>query len=346
MMARIASGKQRGVALITAILMVALATILAVKVGFDAYLDFRRASTVYAIDQSFEIALGAEAWAADFLSTDLNANKTQTHLAQTWAKPLPPIPIDGGEVSGQLEDMQGRFNLNNLLPPSDDNAANAPNTPRSPNFPNASNAPPAQTAAQQHQAYLEQFKRILELAQLESAWAERIVDWIDEDNVETFPDGAEDNLYNTQTPSYLAANMPITRVSELLALKDFGLERFRKLEPFVSALPPGTKINLCTAPGIVLDSFAYASKTQTYSLAPKVLEQQRGSGCWPDLAELSKFINSDEQRHAQASAGTMSEHFLGTIVVTIGTNQFTLYSHLARNGSGQVRSQLRSFGSN
>ncbi|HYM34468.1 MAG TPA: hypothetical protein VET48_03675, partial [Steroidobacteraceae bacterium] len=61
---------QKGVALVTAILMVALATILAVDIAFKGYLDQRRVTTAYALDQSFELAVGAEAWAADTLAQD------------------------------------------------------------------------------------------------------------------------------------------------------------------------------------------------------------------------------------------------------------------------------------
>jgi hypothetical protein len=51
--------RQRGVALITAVLMVALATMLAVDVSFRGALDQRRSATLFALDQSLEIA-GAE----------------------------------------------------------------------------------------------------------------------------------------------------------------------------------------------------------------------------------------------------------------------------------------------
>ena len=112
--ARHGGRRQRGVALITAVLMVALATMLAVDVGFRGFLDQRRAGTLFALDQGFEVALGAEAWAADFLKKDLQNSQTD-HLGETWARPLPPLPIDGGAVEGRLEDMQGRFNLNNLI---------------------------------------------------------------------------------------------------------------------------------------------------------------------------------------------------------------------------------------
>ena len=80
--------RQRGVALITAVLMVALATMLAVDVSFRGALDQRRSATLFALDQSLEIALGAEAWAADFLKQDLQESQTD-HLGETWARPLP-----------------------------------------------------------------------------------------------------------------------------------------------------------------------------------------------------------------------------------------------------------------
>ena len=106
--------KQRGVALITAIVLVAIATVLAVHIGTRAALDLRRTAGLIALDQGWHVALGAEAWAAEVLRDDREDSQTD-HLAERWAQPLPPLPVDGGEVRGALEDMQGRFNLNNLI---------------------------------------------------------------------------------------------------------------------------------------------------------------------------------------------------------------------------------------
>ena len=109
--------QQRGVALVMAVLIVALATMLAVEVGFKGYLDQRRTANAFAVDQSFEVALGGEAWASDALRRDkLQSSKTDD-FTEEWAVPIPPIPLEdiGGEFEGQLEDMQGRFNLNNLV---------------------------------------------------------------------------------------------------------------------------------------------------------------------------------------------------------------------------------------
>ena len=85
--------RQRGVALITAVLIVALATILAVNIGFNGFLDQRRSATRFALDQGLQVALGAEAWAADTLRRDAMQSGKQDTLTEEWATPIPPIPI-------------------------------------------------------------------------------------------------------------------------------------------------------------------------------------------------------------------------------------------------------------
>src|SRR5512136_2559014 len=95
---RLPRNAQRGVALITAVLIVALATILAVNVSFRGFLDQRRSAALFALDQAFQIALGAEAWAADVLQQDARESQTD-HLGEKWARPLPPLPIEDGTVA-------------------------------------------------------------------------------------------------------------------------------------------------------------------------------------------------------------------------------------------------------
>ena len=306
--------RQRGVALITAVLMVALATMLAVDVGFRGFLDQRRSGTLFALDQGYEIALGAEAWAADFLKKDMQDSKTD-HLGETWARPLPPLPIDGGTVEGRLEDMQGRFNLNNLI-----------HTDGTPN-------PEA----------VKQLERILAMLEIEPNWATAMADWIDQDTQPGFPDGAEDTVYTGQDPPHLAANMPITRVSELMVLPGFGAERFARLKPFVSALPVGTPLNVCTAPGVVLD--ALSDDTREFSLNPDDLVKRRKDACFPTLEDLRGSLGDEQFNQLKKSLTDSSAYFRATVWVTIGTTQFTLYSLLARGGAGSVRPALRSFGS-
>ena len=313
--------RQRGVALITAVLIVALATILAVNVGFKGYLDQRRSATLYSLDQAFQVATGAEAWAADILQRDAKGGKSVDDFTEEWATPIPPIPLENGDVAGFLEDMQGRFNLNSLVKADDTGELVA------------------------DPAAVQRFKNLLDLLELEEKWADMIVDWLDSDIEATFPDGAEDNVYTSLTPAYRPPNMRITRSSELLALHDFGLERFRKLEPFVTALPAGTSINLCTAPPEVLDALIGEGQTE-YTRDRKNVTELRKLRCFPSINDFKSVVDqkvwADFER--DKVVGESSSYFRATVWVTIGTTQFTLYSLLNRSGGSLVRPILRSFG--
>lgn len=309
------AARQRGVALIMAVLIVALATMLAVNVTFRGMMDQRRSSNLFALDQGYEVALGAEAWAADILQQDARDSQTD-HFGETWAKSLPPLPIDEGvgTVEGRLEDMQGRFNLNNLV--FADGTTNA--------------------------KAVAQLERILTMLDIEPTWATAIADWIDADVQPGFPDGAEDTVYLGLDPPHLAANMPITRASELMVLPEFGAERYRRLQPYVTALPVGTKLNVCTASGIVLDSLSESQRQ--FSLNPQDLAQRRKDVCFPTLDDLRGTLGQADYDQIKDTLSESSAYFRATVWVTIGTTQFTLYSLLARGGGGTVRPVLRSFG--
>jgi general secretion pathway protein K len=282
-------------------------------VGFRGFLDQRRSGTLLAMDQALQVALGAEAWAADFLKRDLQDSQTD-HLGEIWARPLPPLPIDGGSVEGRLEDMQGRFNLNNLVNP--DGTSN----------------PEA----------VKQLERLFAMLEIEPAWASAVADWIDADTQPGFPDGAEDSVYTGQSPPHLTANMPVTRVSEIMVLPGFGAERYLRVRPYLAALPVGTRLNVCTAPGMVLDALTEGSRE--FGLNPQDLETRRKDACFPTLEDLRGALGDAAYNELKNSLTESSNYFRATAWVTIGTTQFTLYSLLARSPSS-VRPVLRSFGS-
>jgi len=312
--------RQRGVALIMAVLIVALATMLAASVSFKGYLDQRRSANAFSMDQGYEVALGGEAWAADSLRRDKQQSSKTDDFTEEWATPIPPIPIEGGQFEGQLEDMQGRFNLNSLVEAQGGKLVVDPKA-------------------------VERFQRLLELIELEPKWANIIADWIDSDVQPNFPDGAEDPTYTGLTPPYRTANMPLTRASELLAIAGFGLERYRKLEPFVTALPLGTPINLCTAPVELLD--ALVAGRRQFTLARDNTTETRKQRCFPTKQDYESGLSANEKQELVTGKviDQTSSYFRSTIRVTIGTTQFTLYSLLYRSGNnGLVRPILRSHG--
>ena len=103
----------RGVALITAMLISALATIVAANLAWESALDVRRTTIILNRDQAMQVALGAESWIIGILHQDKEDSQTD-HLGEIWATDLPGLPIEGGEVFGSVQDLQGRFNVNKI----------------------------------------------------------------------------------------------------------------------------------------------------------------------------------------------------------------------------------------
>jgi general secretion pathway protein K len=330
---------QRGVALIIALILVALATILATKLTFDGFLERRRAIGVMAAEQAFHFGLGAEALAADALAQDQQMSASQTTLAAPWAQPTQPLPItpqddpEGepiGTLQGQVEDMQGRFNLNNLGRVIQGSGA-ANTTPNN----------GTQGSVQDPQP-LEQFQRLLIAVGLEPKWAAIARDWIDADDIPGAPDGAEDSVYTSQTPPYRTGNWPMMSPTELMNLPGFGADRYRKIAPFVTALPSAiVPINICTAPSEVLESLA---PTLNGEYSAQVLAAGRKSGCFPDLNTFRTVVGPQGLQAIAQRYGTTSNYFRLTTRITLGTTEFTLYSLLLRGNGGKVTPLLRSFG--
>ncbi len=318
--------RQRGVALIIALILVALATVLATKLGFDGWMERRRSIGVFAAEQALQFGFGAEALAADVLLQDLQ-NTQQDTLAEPWAQPTQPLPITPpdspeaepiGTLQGVIEDMQGRFNLNNLarvLP---------------------SGQPDPQPVLQ--------FQRLLVSLKLEPKWALIARDWIDADDIPGEPDGAEDAVYTSQTPPYRTGNWPMSSPSELMNLPGFGADRYRIIEPYVTALPTATAtINVCTAPAPVLESLA-DNLSGEYMGSPQVLVNGRKAGCFPDLATFKNILGQANAAAIGDRISDKSAYFRLTTRVMLGTTQFTLYSLLQRGNGGKITPLLRTFG--
>ena len=217
--------RQQGVALVTALLVVSLATVAAVAMATRLQVDMRRTGNLLHGEQAYAYAVAAESWAYVILRRDRKETKHDS-LDEDWSTALPPIPVEGGFVSGRIEDLQGRFNVNNLV--SADGEARF--------------------------GTLEYYKRLLDLLGLEAALATALLDWIDADINATFPDGAEDDEYLRADLPYRAANRPLVDISELRLVKGYTPEVLALLEPHVTALPAATLINVNTATPVVLQA--------------------------------------------------------------------------------------------
>lgn len=309
---------QRGVALLVAILLVALGTLMAAALAYENAMTARRGAATYSLDEAVLVAQGAEALAAYGLRTIYQNDPKHTYAAQGWGKPVGPIEVvPGVMLEASLEDLQGRFNLNNLV----------------------------DTQGNPDALQVTAFSNLLASVGLESKWVGYIIDWIDWNNTPSIPDGAEDSVYMGQTPPYRSANLYITSISELMALPGFDRERYLALAPYVTALPHGTQVNICTAPGKVLD--AYLGHADFGSDQDSLAKNRAvAPGCFPTRADYDAVFADPQLRgKVDQKIGETSSYFRLTSVITIGSAEFNLYSLLYQDrfGDKKVRPILRSF---
>lgn len=307
--------KQRGVILVSALVITAMAAVVAAALFFDTGLLARRAVANFSLEQALQIGQGAEVLAAQVLRDDTGQTDTP---GDDWARAVEPVELQEGVVlEALLTDATARFNLNSLIEPD----------------------------GERNEAAMRVFARLLELLELEPRWADMVSDWIDPDTLPA-PDGAEDGVYLSQTPPHRAANLPVTSVSELLQMPGFTREMFQRVAPHVTALPASARaINVCTAGGVVLDAlFALHETDQKHveysTLTAEELAERREGECYPRRATLASGQQAMQQFTAERSSW-----FQLTTWVNVGSAQFALYSLLQRDGGGRVQTVTRSLGS-
>jgi general secretion pathway protein K len=301
--------RKRGVALITALLITALAASVAAGLAWDNALDMRRTMLMLYRDQAIQVAFGAESWVQGILRDDLADSETD-HLGEIWATELPGLPIDGGELFGQVEDLQGRFNINNLI---------------------------GQNGAI-HKESMEQFRRLLLALGLDPRFAGITADWIDSNQEAEFPDGAEDPIYSTQIPPYRTANQPLSSVSELSAISDMDKETFDVLLPHIVALPGRTAVNVNTATGPVLQSLGE-------NMSPSDVERLLSSRDDGGFTDIETVFSSLVEPELITQLAESSNFFQLKVIVRIDNVLITYYTILERGPRGDVTPILRSLGS-
>ncbi len=198
---------QAGIALLSAILITLTATAIIVSISHEEAFTFRKTSRILLMDRARLYALGLEDWAQIFLQKD-RKDTAIDHLGEDWAISIPGLPIEGGLLSGFIEDEQAKFNINNLLVSEE---------------------------------WVNRFRRLCNNLDIDTTFVSALLDWIDEDLEVRYPDGAEEH-YDT----YRVANRAMVDTSELLLVKHVTVEIFDSLKPYITALPTTTDVNVNT----------------------------------------------------------------------------------------------------
>ncbi|WP_252730551.1 type II secretion system minor pseudopilin GspK [Colwellia sp. E2M01] len=232
--------KQQGVALITVMLIVALASIIAAQMTARLQMQMQRGTNISFNQQAYWYALGAEAFAKRVLIDAFKDEPSITHLEQNWAIGANSYPVDFGDIGGELSDLQACLNLNALHP-----SAKTKNQNDSTNTVGQNTDLPAATILEALILNL----NIEDVSNFEAeAMVQALTDWLDDNDRITGSGGAEDNDYASREYPYLAANNYLGSLNELRLVEHFTPEIILVLEPYVCVLPNNSQnlININT----------------------------------------------------------------------------------------------------
>ena len=293
------SAKQRGVAIVLAMGVVALATMAAAAMMVTQSTWSRQSELAAAHAQAQSVVQAGADWARAVLSDDRRLSNID-HLGEPWALRLPPMSVEGGELDGHIDDQQGLFNLNNLV-----------------------------KGGKANLVQLAHFRRLLSTLSLPATLADTLTDWIDADSEPQPQGGAEDESYLALQPPYLAANRPLTDLAELALVQGFDDDVRARLRPFVSALPVFTAVNVNTAPPEVL-----AAIIESLGLdGARDLAAMRNRSYIRDRADLLAHLPKGVLVTAE-DVSYSSNYFLATLRVSISGAQARGVALLVRGNAG------------
>lgn len=297
---------QQGIALITILVMVALATIIAATIAKRQAHTFENTAYLMRQNQALYYAKSAEVFFAEILVQDHNNAANVDHLQETWAQPMPVFPVEDGFVSGELKDESGKFNLNSLL-----NAEGAEN-PQNKLF----------------------FEKLLVRVGLPAELSQAVIDWQDPDDLTIGAMGAESNYYQGLPNGYLAANTQFHQIEELKQVRGFEGDKFALIAPYVSALPDiTTKININTAPALVLAALDEKIDVNTVDAALKAkqakLEHFSNVNALMTMPPFDS-VNPEAKTLAQQIFDVKSNYFKANIEVVLSNRKRQLTSYMRR----------------
>ena len=287
--------KQSGVALITVMLIVALCAVIATQMTARLQMQMQRSANISFNQQAYWYAMGAEAFAKRVLITAFKKDGDVTNLGQIWAQGETTYPVDFGEISGEIIDLQSCLNLNALRAPltQPGKASEAKNTSK------IDDKVPARLA----------FEALLINLQLDGisqfeteSMADSLTDWLDENSRISGSGGAEDDDYASREFPYLAANNFLASVNELRVIANFTPAIINAIKPYVCVIPDSDqhKLNINTI-NAEQPELLQALLNSTLEEAQQILSARGDEGFdtiedFYNLPEVTKLKNSESNK--------------------------------------------------
>lgn len=232
------SSEQRGAALITALLMVAIAAVIAAEIFTRENFLIKRTMTLQVDERLQNAAVVSVMWAEQQMA-NMNAPHAKTN--NVYPIKMPTLLFHGITIDADLEDAQGYFNINSVVNNSGRQA----------------------------------FVRLIQLSQPTVSLAQakqltsNVSNWISSSL------SNQDDVYYKKNPPYQAAHQKMVSVSELRLVDGITAPLYQALEKNLVALPDSnTPININTVKASVL---ACLSANMSLSFAQGIVQSITGN---------------------------------------------------------------------
>lgn len=289
--------RQKGVAVVMAMLIVALAATVASALMWEQNLWLRQVENDNDRSEGETVAIAGTHLAAAILNVD---PRNIDYLQEAWAQPLPSLPVESGTIGGYIQDQQGLFNLNNLV-----------------------------NNGKTDQKQKVKFQRLLAILGMPVELGNALADWLDDDNEIQGPGGAEDAYYLGLAQPYRAANRMLTEVGDLERIRGFDKNIIERLRPYVTVLPRPTTINVNTAPAEVLVAMIDGLTLPEARTLAAIRDQTR----FGSIGEFHAALPRLDITVADSDFSVASQFFLVTVNARFGRASTTVWTLLDREGN-------------
>ncbi|MGR3899327.1 general secretion pathway protein GspK [Psychrobacter sp. 1176_08] len=212
---------QRGVALLTILLLVVSITVVAGAMLASQKIAIRRSGLLFDQNQLLQDISAGQQLALTMIRADNKLNDTDS-AQDIWAQPIPPYALGGHSIGIEVRDEASRFNINNLY----QNGA-------------------VDTAA------VAMFQRLLTQLNLEPDIAIAVLDYQDSDS-EVYKDGGAEDAVYTQQSNMTLPNQSFVSIDQLQEVRGVTAEALKTLRPYITAVPYFVPVNVNTANPVLL----------------------------------------------------------------------------------------------
>lgn len=299
-------------------MVVALVSIISVDMLTQRQMQIYRTSNLYFQEQAYQFALGIERWGLSVLTQDFQSDKKGSGAQEgqydspqdLWNTALVNFDVEQATISGVIFDLQGRFNINNLV-----------------------------HAGKVEAKWFASYQRLLTTLELPVSLAKTLADWLDENEQPMGSDGAEDIYYIALEPPYRAANQPLAHISELTLIKGYTQTVIAVLKPYIYAAvsKQASPINVNSASQPVLQAVLPELSESEVSAIINMAK----STPFKSISDLSKEPSLVNKTPDMTQMGVSSYYFVVNSQAAIDKIRVNLQSIIHRDQQGTIQVQSR-----